>query len=314
MHLLPPLRSRTKTNRSIKMGFCISSKAVLVIMMWHFAVLLGYKAFYNPDPYVQIENGSALTYVSIILLSTISVFSPFIGSLADIKLSRYKAVLRSTYIILVHIITILIAVIILSTKHIPLPKSVRIAGVFLIEIMAIAYIVFLINGFHFAMDQLLNSSTDDLIKFIHWYVWGNYVCILATEIAWNLTFYGSQYFYRNTYDTLHILGMSLFVLILLIATLLLVISLCIATRRKVWFLLEPPSVNPYTLLARTIKFACKHKVPIRRSAFTYCEDEPPSRLDLAKQKYGGPYTTRQVEDVKAFLGILKVLLTAAPVF
>ena len=96
--------------------------------------------------------------------------------------------------------------------------------------------------------------------------------------------------------------------------LLLVILLCIAMRRKAWFLLEPPSVNPYSLLARVIKFAYKHKVPIRRSAFTYCEDESPSRLDLAKQKYGGPFTTRQVEDVKAFLGILKVLLTASPVF
>ena len=79
-------------------------------------------------------------------------------------------------------------------------------------------------------------------------------------------------------------------------------------------MLEPPSINPYTLLTRVIKFAYKHKVPLRRSAFTYCDDESPSRLDLAKQKYGGPFTTRQVEDVKAFLGILKVLLTATPAF
>ena len=48
------------------------------------------------------------------------------------------------------------------------------------------------------------------------------------------------------------------------------------------------------------------------SAFTYCEDELPSRLDLGKEKYGGPFTTEQVEDVDVFLGILKVLLSLGP--
>ena len=45
----------------------------------------------------------------------------------------------------------------------------------------------------------------------------------------------------------------------------------------------------------------------------YCEDELPSRLDVGKEKYGGPFTTEQMEDVKAFLGILCVLLTIGPI-
>ena len=53
-----------------------------------------------------------------------------------------------------------------------------------------------------------------------------------------------------------------------------------------------------------VKFAKDHSNPIRRSAFTYCENELPSRLDLGKEKYGGPFTTEQVENVKAFLGIV----------
>ena len=48
-------------------------------------------------------------------------------------------------------------------------------------------------------------------------------------------------------------------------------------------------------------------MPVRRSAFTYCEDDIPSGLNLAKHKYGGPFSTEQVEDVKAFYGISKVL-------
>ena len=63
-----------------------------------------------------------------------------------------------------------------------------------------------------------------------------------------------------------------------------------------------------------LKFAAKHKSPVRRSAFTYCEDELPSRIDLGKQKYGGPFTTEQVEDVKTLLGILAVLVSFGPAF
>ena len=33
-----------------------------------------------------------------------------------------------------------------------------------------------------------------------------------------------------------------------------------------------------------------------------------SRLDLAKERYGGPFTTEQVEDVKSFWNILTILL------
>ena len=62
------------------------------------------------------------------------------------------------------------------------------------------------------------------------------------------------------------------------------------------------------------KFARQHKTPVRRSAFTYCEDEIPTGLDLGKEKYGGPFSTEQVEDVKVFYGILKVLFSFGAVF
>jgi peptide/histidine transporter 3/4 len=65
---------------------------------------------------------------------------------------------------------------------------------------------------------------------------------------------------------------------------------------------------------KVISFSREHSYPIRRSAFTYCEDKLPSGLDLGKEKYGGPFTTEQVEDVKAFIGIFTVLLALGPLF
>ena len=88
------------------------------------------------------------------------------------------------------------------------------------------------------------------------------------------------------------------------------VTLCLkCCKTPSWFSIESGS---YKLVVHVIKFASDHKIPIRRSAFTYCEDELPSRLDLGKNKYGGPFKTEEVEDVKAFLGILSVLLATGP--
>ena len=57
-----------------------------------------------------------------------------------------------------------------------------------------------------------------------------------------------------------------------------------------------------------LKYSWKHKVPERRSAFTYWEEDIPRRIDLAKNKYGGPFTNEEVEDTKTFLRILPLLL------
>ena len=56
-----------------------------------------------------------------------------------------------------------------------------------------------------------------------------------------------------------------------------------------------------------LQYTWQHKCPERRSAFTYWEEDIPPRIDLGKSKYGGPFTTEEVEDVKTFLLLLLVL-------
>ena len=50
-----------------------------------------------------------------------------------------------------------------------------------------------------------------------------------------------------------------------------------------------------------------------RSAFTYCEGDIPSRIDLGKMKYGGPFTTEQVEDVKTLFRVLFIVFMIAAI-
>uniref|UniRef100_A0A1X7V432 Uncharacterized protein n=1 Tax=Amphimedon queenslandica TaxID=400682 RepID=A0A1X7V432_AMPQE len=52
----------------------------------------------------------------------------------------------------------------------------------------------------------------------------------------------------------------------------------------------------------------KHKYPENRSALTYWEEEAPSRLDLGKEKYGGPFTEEEVEDVKTVFRMLPLFI------
>ena len=68
------------------------------------------------------------------------------------------------------------------------------------------------------------------------------------------------------------------------------------------------SAGTYKLTLRVLKFAIAHKYPLHRSALTYCEDEKISRIDLGKSRYGGPFTTEQVEDVKTLLWILLIVV------
>ena len=59
---------------------------------------------------------------------------------------------------------------------------------------------------------------------------------------------------------------------------------------------------------QVLKYAIKTKQPQHRSAFSYCEDDLPSRIDFGKSKYGGPFTTEQVEDVKTFLRLIPMAI------
>ena len=72
--------------------------------------------------------------------------------------------------------------------------------------------------------------------------------------------------------------------------------------------------NPYKTVFKVLNFARRHRLPLQRSAFTYCDDERPSRLDFAKERFGGPFTTEQVEDVKILLRIFIILLVLGPIF
>ena len=98
---------------------------------------------------------------------------------------------------------------------------------------------------------------------------------------------------------------KLFISLLVCVSLTLALILLICFNH--WLIKEPATQSPIKLIYMVIKYTIKHKHPQSRSAFTYCEDELPSHIDFGKNKYGGPLTTEQVEDVKTFLRCLSLM-------
>ncbi len=98
-----------------------------------------------------------------------------------------------------------------------------------------------------------------------------------------------------------------------VLVILLIVILFILDKYKCLFLDEKFRHNPYKLVYDVIKYVAMHKKFKRRSAFTYCEDEPISRIDHGKTRYRGPFTTELVEDEISFRIVL-VLLSLGLVF
>ena len=78
-----------------------------------------------------------------------------------------------------------------------------------------------------------------------------------------------------------------------------------------WLDTRDKTGNPIKLIFQVLNYARKNKYPRLRSAFTYIDEEQPSRLDFGKHKFGGPFTEEEVEDVKTIFRLLMPLLVAA---
>ena len=72
---------------------------------------------------------------------------------------------------------------------------------------------------------------------------------------------------------------------------------------------NPVRINPFKLVFNVVKYSWDHKYPVNHSAFTYWEKDIPSRIDLGKHKYGGPFTNEQVEDIKTLLQLLLLIIS-----
>ena len=259
------------------------SKGALLILVWNFLCMSVLHILCH-KLYDKVTSKAVFAvFVGIALLIA--------GWLADTRIGRYKVVSTS---ILIMWIAAVIATISSITAYVYSNQNYQdinktVLNVILC-IMGIGLGGFFVNIIQLGLDQLHDASTTEIKSFIVWFVW----TINSQGIV--------TYFVLKCTREKHNIFLFLFVCINL-SLAMIFLSICNHCLIK-----EPIQQNSLKLVYKVVRYAIKNKCPRQRSAFTYCEDELPSRIDFGKSKYGGPFTTEQVEDVKTFLRFIPLIM------
>ena len=145
------------------------------------------------------------------------------------------------------------------------------------------------NIVQFNIDQSVGSSADELSAIIYWHLLTVPVVYITAQVAQclMLQFIIASYVVSGVAVSSVIIS-NLFLKHLLDTT--------------------PHNINPVKLIAKVLNYARKNKYPRNHSVLTYWEEDHPSRLDLGKDKYDGPFLEEQVENVKTFLWLSPLLI------
>ena len=251
------------------------------------------------------------------IVAALTLFSPLGGFLADVCFGRYKVVMAGVFVqfftfllySVMAVVTVIFGRNIWITSHHSHGGGI---ALFLLILAVLSFLLFVVglvsyqaNFIQFGLDQLLEAPSTSLALFVHWVIWGESLGTFVVQILFG--FLLCQFRVFNLENLINpVCGVVLLITVLFLHILLL--------SRSRWFYVEPSHYNPYKMVAKILSFARRHKYPLQRSAFTYAGDEFPSRIDFAKERYGGPFSTEQVENVKTFFRILLILVALGPVF
>ena len=211
---------------------------------------------------------------------------PLLGWLADVRIGRHNLIRWSIWITWIGFMLGTLSSIVSNF----VTTDIKIVTKVLLTVASAGFGGHKANVIQYGLDQLQDASTDEITAYISWYVWTSITAGLFID-----------YTLICIHEEYQILSGGVLCICFTIA-------LIMTFYTNNTLIREPATQNPFKLVYRIIKYAIKNKRPRCRSAFTYCEDELPSRIDFGKSKYGGPFTTEQVEDVKTFFRLLPGLL------
>ena len=326
----PPLILTRRFYWSPRM-MCLTTKPAIVILLWVFVVacvsqgmqysgplgiLIMEHSHFQPHKYSFIYMICYYAFMAIIAVSY-----PIGGFIADVYLSRYKVVTICLWIIWTATFLLGIALIItlILDSHGLQDKSIR-TDLNLVRniLLGLCFITVIpgLAGFYsnmtqLSLNQLQDAPSHTLGIFLHWCVW---VDLLGECVESIIFFLLSSNCLNDSADQpgkiIENTGYVMTSLVLIFLTFLLILN-CFTKR---WYYAADIRYNPYKMVLDVLKYVRTHKYPTRHSAMHWTNGEQPSRFDFAKDCYGGPFTSSQVEDVKTLGRVVLVLLAVGPVF
>ena len=264
----------------------VDSKGALLVLLWSTVMFihLVFMADYVSKE-LSLDAVSSHINISTQTLNVALLTYVVIGLVADICVGRYKIIVASIYCAFIGWITLCIS---FYVKHKYVHFSLVAVGYFLSSVGAAGILSIAIP---FIIDQMIGATADELSTIIYWYCFGLPLGRSLTKISNCLTTFENQ-----TIISLYVSGVA--------------ITIVMVTYYLLRHHLDttPLLTNPVKLIVKVLNYARKNKYPRNRSALTYWEESAPSRIDLGKDKYGGPFTEEEVEDVKTFFRYLPLLV------
>ncbi len=263
------------------------SRGAIVTMIWNFSALVVFYHYRSSHPAQQFNFDRFDVVIGVIFL-----LYPVFGWLADAYFGRHRLIRVCMYVMWICGI-LYVALEILKYNYQLTGHIINVLGIISVTTSMVSLGASQVNAIALGVDQFIDSSSQDISSYISWYCW--------------------LYFFSNVIVSLtqpctcreYIPVSSLLIPVVL------TLSVCVDILFGRWLVKEPVTINPLKLIFRVLRYAIKNKYPRQRSAFTYWDDKPFTRIDLGKCKYGGPFTTEQVEDVKTFFRILVILFVGS---
>ena len=263
------------------------SKGAFLVLVWIMLLTISCVSmshvFYEFHQHVNFVISKWLFAIPIVFGLFGAVFS---GWLADAKLGNYR-VMKNSFVLLFLLCSLSSAFTLVPgiTHYVYVVSILYCIGV---SLFLVAVAACFVTSLQLGLDQMPDASSSNITSFIAWFVFSIYAGFWIPNVS-NLpiTTCSSRlsYWVTQFYSLLPPLCTSV----------VLILDFLLA---KKWLIIEPKSPQSLKTIYRVLKFAAKHKAPLNRSTLTYWEEDVPSRMDLGKSRYGGPFTTEQVEDVK----------------
>ena len=262
----------------------VRSRGAVLVLLWTAVLHIEY-----PFPDTVLSELVSVPIIPYVIQTVVYIFYlPFAGWLADVYFGRYKVM--HAHLLLMWVGSV--ATVLTLTVEYLYPQTTTVLNYCVLLPAMIAAIVgqrgFLVTSLPFGTDQMPDASGEEISAFIHWFFWAWFAGESIIDIGRIISNCSKSAALVQSFIT----------------ALFLSFALCTDYLFRSWLTIEPQSQNPLKTIVSVLKYAATHKYPARRSAFTYWEEEIPSRIDLGKSKYGGPFTNEQVEDVKTFFRIL----------
>lgn len=206
------------------------------------------------------------------------------GWLADAYFGRYKVICSGLWIMWLGSLLSAYSLVIAKVNTTYEQKGDRWVSLFSKLVMGSGFGLFQANIIQFGIDQLSEASSTEITSFI--------TCYTLT------LFISGIIMYFSAHCTPDYVGV-------LVLTVCLTLAVCMYFLFNHVLVKEQIIQNPLPLIWKVVQYSIKnHNVQQR---FSSLKDH--SFLDIAKTIYAGPFSSEQVEDVKAFFRVMTVIIT-----